>query len=321
MTNDEFVQVAMRNIAEKRQKAVTVARNYRDKIHAKLPQLENIKDEINTLCVKAATLSLEGANKEDIDSLYNKAQSLENKYNEIIKEENINYNKMEPQYSCGECSDTGYVSGKLCNCTKSIIAELKRQQVIETSPLSLCSFDTFDLGKYSEEKMANSPVSAREQMHGIFSYCKQYADNFSLSNKSIYMCGHAGLGKTHLALSMANKVLTLGYNVVYVSAQDAFDKMEKERFGQPGDTLRTLESADLLILDDLGTEFITPYVGSCLYSIINNRCTKKPTIITSNIVNDADLRRRYTEKVVSRLIGSCDVLTFIGDDIRLLGQV
>ena len=85
---------------------------------------------------------------------------------------------------------------------------------------------------------------------------------------------------------------------MYVSAQNAFDAIERERFASgEGDTMATLQSAELLILDDLGTEYISPYVNSCLYSLVNTRvCRRLPTIYTSNIVNDADLQRRYTEK-------------------------
>ena len=69
------------------------------------------------------------------------------------------------------------------------------------------------------------------------------------------------------------------------------------------------------------TEYISPYVNSCLYSLVNTRvCRRLPTIYTSNIVNDADLQRRYTEKVVSRLLGSCETLCFCGTDIRLMDK-
>ena len=75
------------------------------------------------------------------------------------------------------------------------------------------------------------------------------------------------------------------------------------------------------MLDDLGTECLSPYTASCLYSLVNTRvCRRLPTIYTSNIVNDADLQRRYTEKVVSRLLGSCETLCFCGTDIRLMDK-
>ena len=86
-------------------------------------------------------------------------------------------------------------------------------------------------------------------------------------------------------------------------------------------TLAALEAAQLLVLDDLGTECLSPYTASCLYSLVNTRvCRRLPTIYTTNIVRDEDLQRRYTEKLVSRLLGSCEMLAFCGEDIRLQGK-
>ena len=49
-------------------------------------------------------------------------------------------------------------------------------------------------------------------------------------------------------------------------------------------------------------------------------CRRLPTIYTSNLVRGADLARRYTEKITSRLLGGCEVLSFCGEDIRLQGK-
>ena len=75
--------------------------------------------------------------------------------------------------------------------------------------------------------------------------------------------------------------------------------------------------ADLLILDDLGTEYINPYMSSCFYNILNTRILeKRPTIYTTNIVDGKVFESRYTEKIASRLGGSCEPVMFLGQDIR-----
>ena len=74
--------------------------------------------------------------------------------------------------------------------------------------------------------------------------------------------GNAGLGKTHAALAIAGIVLQKDFDVIYVSSPDFFGKLENARFDSSEDAetlLRTASAADLLILDDLGTEFVTPY--------------------------------------------------------------
>ena len=72
----------------------------------------------------------------------------------------------------------------------------------------------------------------------------------------------------------------------------------------------------LLILDDLGTEFVTPYFITTFYSLLNNRLgAGLPTIVTTNITDGALLEKLYTEKISSRLSSFVPFL-FMGDDIR-----
>ena len=73
-----------------------------------------------------------------------------------------------------------------------------------------------------------------------------------------------------------------------------------------------------MILDDLGTEMVTTFSNSALYSIINTRLiNEKKTIISTNY-GDEDLARKYTPQIMSRLEGEYLALPFIGRDIRLI---
>ena len=118
---------------------------------------------------------------------------------------------------------------------------------------------------------------------------------------------------------IAGIVLDKGYDVIYVSSPDFFGKMEASRFDPSGDAdtlLRTAATADLLILDDLGTEFVTPYFITTFYSLLNNRLgAGLPTIVTTNITDGSLLEKRYTEKISSRLSAFVP-FNFVGEDIR-----
>ena len=82
--------------------------------------------------------------------------------------------------------------------------------------------------------------------------------------------------------------------------------------------LAACQEADLLILDDLGTEYITPLTISVLYELINTRMlTHRPTIYTTNITDQSVFVARYTEKVASRMLGGCKMFKFFGTDQRL----
>ena len=63
-------------------------------------------------------------------------------------------------------------------------------------------------------------------------------------------------------------------------------------------------AADLLILDDLGTEFFTPYFITTVYSLLNNRLgAGLPTIVTTNIADGSLLEKRYKMFIRDRCHG------------------
>ena len=90
-----------------------------------------------------------------------------------------------------------------------------------------------------------------------------------------------------------------------------------------GQQLRFLGKKELVktklgrvILDDLGTEFVTPYFITTFYSLLNNRLgAGLPTIVTTNITDGSLLEKRYTEKISSRLSAFVP-FNFVGEDIR-----
>ena len=81
--------------------------------------------------------------------------------------------------------------------------------------------------------------------------------------------------------------------------------------------LTACQEADLLIMDDLGTEYITPMTISVLYELINTRMlTERPTIYTTNITDQSVFAARYTERY-QRMLGGCKMFMFMGDDQRM----
>ena len=156
-------------------------------------------------------------------------------------------------------------------------------------------------------------------MQRIFSFTKDYAENFKRDSKSILMSGRTGLGKTHLSLAIANTVLSKGYSVIYDSAVNILRKIESERFSRDSisETIDSVMNTDLLILDDLGTEYETPFFNATIYNIINTRLNSgKPAIISTNLDFEG-IRRRYDDRVVSRIVAVYSCLEFKGEDIRL----
>ena len=254
------------------------------------------------------------------------------KYIKELSEQNLNIQKcirnelvkagypadyLETPYTCKSCEDTGFKAGVACSCRKALLAELNAAELEKVSPAKYCRFDNFDINLYDEAPDDVYGIPQRERMSDILEYCKNYADDFDSESCSLYMHGATGLGKTHLSLAIANVAVRKGYNVIYASAQNLFTALEKDKFGNYGaDSLDEYLDCDLLIIDDLGSEFTTQYTVSELYNIINTRInTSKPVIISTNLT-ETEFEKKYTQRITSRIIGSYESLLFVGRDIR-----
>ena len=206
----------------------------------------------------------------------------------------------------------------MCECMKKLCRNIEYQKLNETSPLELSSFDTFSLEYYSKSS-SGGKESDYVRMSRVLNMCRKYAGSFSNKSKSLLMQGGPGLGKTHLSLAIAREVIDSGYGVLYVSAPIILRKIEKEYFGSQNNEsniLNNMLECDLLILDDLGTEFEKKFTVSAVYNILNSRMlTSKPTIISTNL-SLGDIEKRYDIRTVSRIIGTMERIEFVGTDIR-----
>lgn len=221
-----------------------------------------------------------------------------------------------PGVMCDKCRDTGYSGGELCDCVKDIAKTIVAEEMSRSMPIGNCSFQNFDLSYYSDSPDESGRVPSKRAA-AILSSAKDFVKDFPAS-KSLLFMGEPGLGKTHLSLAIVSAVSDKGYSVVYGPAGKLFSEVEKEHFSYNGDTekLDSLLSADLLVIDDLGTEFLSAFTSSLFYNIVNTRLLEgKPTIISTNLSID-ELEKKYSNRIASRFMGNYDAKLFIGDDIR-----
>ena len=148
-----------------------------------------------------------------------------------------------------------------------------------------------------------------------------YAQTFTPHSPNLMFMGGTGLGKTHLSLAIANVAINKGYSVIYGTSQNIFSDLQDENFGRTDNIYyneHDILNTDLLVLDDLGTEFRSQFSEACLYNIVNTRILKKKATIISTNFSFEDLERDYNQRVTSRLAGEYSVLTLEGNDIRYI---
>ena len=298
-------------------RAYEIADERMDEVHAKSPELAAIDRELRLTGAEIA-LAVIGTGEEYRERLAAaeaKNIALQAKRTALLAELGYPADYTLPPYECERCKDSGFVDTKMCEC-------MRRELVMaayETSGLGALmrtqSFESFDLSFYSAEN------GDRSRMQSNFEQLRLYAERFTMDSDSLLLVGPTGLGKTHLSTAVAKTVIGRGYDVLYVSAVGMIGDFEARRFGTgAGDgSVRGTEryyEADLLIIDDLGTEVINQFTVSCLYDVINSRINnRKCTFINTNL-SRKEIEDKYTERITSRLFGEYYPLPFVGTDIR-----
>lgn len=309
--------------AQKRREKRALFERRQLEIHQKSSQVLDIDRELSNTAfsVARAVLSKTGDAAQLIRGLQLRNQELQLRRARLLVEMGYPEDYLDYPYDCPKCKDEGYIDTKMCLCMKQSLKQEAIRRLNQVSGMSLCTFDSFSLGYYPQDPDAGTNISPRKMMEAVLDFCRQYAELFSMQSPNLFLFGSTGLGKTHLSLAIAGKVMEKGFGVVYGSAPDLLAKVERERFVRGGgsdDTLQGLMSCDLLILDDLGAEFSSQFTIAVLYQLLNGRLmSAKPTIINSNLTTK-ELYDRYSERIMSRIVGNYETLRFLGADIRQL---
>ena len=300
--------------------ADNVAEHYlrQEKIYALIPEIRRIDARLRTQMSELVGLTIKrSADLADaLRALEEESLALQVKKAELLNERGYPADYLEDIYSCPKCKDTGFIGSAMCSC---LTQEYNRQLTSELSTLLKNNderFESFDLSLYGE---------AREAMSIVFDTCREYAASFSERSMNLLFQGGTGLGKTFLSACIARVVAQNGHSVCYDTAASALEAFELKKFARDAETAenaatrveRMLE-CELMILDDLGTEMLTQISISALYTLINTRLVEgKKTIISTNLT-DAELARRYTPQICSRIDGEFLKLPFAGTDIRMM---
>lgn len=321
--NKEVYQEAREELRLRRGRAEALREKRHDELLARCPDLGKIESAMAETGMEVSRAILQGGDvKAAVDSIAQKNLAYQKQRDLLIESMGLPKDYLSPAYTCPVCKDEGFVGGRICACHQKLLRDIACRNLSAVSPLKLSSFESFQLSFYPTTPEPETGVSPRQRMEEIYRYCLNYAENFSETSPSLFLYGATGLGKTHLSLAIAGKAIDRGHGVVYGSAQNLLNKLQNEYFGRSdeprGTTEQLLQDCDLLIIDDLGSEFPSSFTVSALYNIVNSRLlTEKPVIISTNL-SLRELEEKYSQRITSRIIGNYTSLRFFGRDIRQL---
>lgn len=298
-------------------------RNQRiSKYHAQFPELEQIRMEISSAGYNHAMELAKNPDKEEqIRKKLNKQlKKLEDRKAEIVAKNNIppDYDKI--RFNCQLCQDTGFTGNDKCRCYKAKLTKYTYEQSNLSMHMQDISFDKFNL-KYFTDKPDKDGISPLQRIEKALAEAKNMAADFEEYKKSFLFFGPTGSGKTFLAGCVANSLIEQGYSVLYVTAGKLFEMMENKKYNRPrelseDDLITTAYTCDLLIVDDLGSEFPSKLKAAFAYDILNERLlAEKKLIINTNLDLDM-LAEEYTQRFVSRLFEHFYAMRFTSTDIR-----
>lgn len=250
-------------------------------------------------------------------------KSLQEMKENMLMARGYSKNYLEPIYTCPYCQDKGTLEdGSRCHCyVQKLASRLYKMSNME-GMLEKQNFATFDLEVFSDLPFSDEEKSPRDNMREILKTVKIFIDEFSSPNEmNLLFYGSTGQGKTFLSNAIARELLDQSFTVIYQTAFTLLDILERRKFYRDdnprvGTEYELLFDADLLIIDDLGTELSNNFTNSEIFNIINTRLMKgKKTLISTNL-SPSEISKTYSDRIFSRIFEKFLPIRFYGPDLR-----
>ncbi len=310
---------------KKRDKAIYEQRIRTQKVYKKIPRIKAIDKEIweTGLSISKSIIDNPESYKENLQKVREHMEKLKMEKAYLLTEGNIPLDYLDIKYECKQCEDTGYLSnGDKCNCLKqSLINKAYKMSNVE-SVLKKENFQTFNIDIFPDEQFEGESMTPRENMVNISSICEGFVSNFNENNEeNLLFYGTTGLGKTFMCNCIAKALLDKNKIVIYQTAFKILEIIERRRFGRDENRFddsqySLLFDADLLIIDDLGTELSNSFTNAEVFNIVNTRLINGTKTIISTNLTPKEISDTYTDRVFSRVLEKFIPLRFYGPDLR-----
>lgn len=310
---------------KKRDRAVYEQKLRQNEVYFKVPEIKKLDEEISKtgFLISKAILRNPKSYEENVERIKERMEKLKMKKAVLLTENNIPLEYLDVNYECNRCKDTGYLkNGEKCSCFKqALIRKAYNMSNIENT-LKKENFRTFDINIFPNKPFESEKLTPRENMMNILSISEGFVSNFNENNgENLLFYGSTGLGKTFLCNCIAKALLDKNKIVVYQTAFTILEIIENHRFNKNGkkfdyEDYNYLFEADLLIIDDLGTEVSNTFTNAEIFNIVNTRLISgKKTIISTNLT-PKEISEIYTDRIFSRILEKFIPLKFYGPDLR-----
>ena len=342
LTNEQYNQIMAVYDDRQYERRSELSRR-KQKLYAKLPRIRQIEDEIRRMAIEEVKnrLGSRGAEGESAPRNGREAQTageaagtnaqapsgehldriaaLREEKSRLLKENGFSEDFLDVPYACPDCRDTGYAGGQRCHCFLQLSLDLFGDS--HSGALVGLSLGDFSLEYYPaalfDEQTGRSSL---ELAQAALSRARVFVSQFDTSFENILLIGKTGTGKTHLSTCIGGELLSAGHTVCYLTAFELFAILKKEAFSREdvrSGEYERLFTCELLIIDDLGTEFMTAMTNSQLFELVNERIRRKVSTLISTNLEMPSLGEVYTERMLSRFVEYYIPLKLQAPDIRM----
>lgn len=317
MMNNELLQQAL---SERR---AAQALNEREEEHrlvevsATCPEVEGLINQRRQAIMDGLRLAMQGIVPVGIEEA---TRERNQRIQELLKRSGFAEDYLSPIYCCPHCQDTGYAGQSkktLCRCVAL------RYQELVNGPSFLNENQTFE--NYDELVFPLSPLEGTQTTQRAYTRylrqeCETWADSLPQGTRlGLLLHGKSGLGKTYLLRAIGARAREHGIETLALTSNTLLNLIRKQYFSHEDNADAVYMDVPLLMIDDLGIEPLWENITvEQLFALLEHRLTSGLHTVISTNLSLTELKSRYTERIVSRLMDDrlCLRLAFLGQDVR-----